>query len=170
LKLNEDYVLYLLANFTHQIINPLNGVIGTIDNLIDGTTQQDKFPVRLRSVRGQLECTVSLIRNLAFFAQYTAEYGQVRQHKMDKISVIPQIVIEALTFYQEQARQKNIAIELRKRWRQYAVKGNPDLLRQVLMNIFDNGVKYGLPDSMIETKMWIQKKTYSGWEPEVRRQ
>ena len=27
------------------------------------------------------------------------------------------------------------------------------------MNIYDNGVKYGLPNSMIETKTWIQRKT-----------
>jgi len=119
----------------------------------------EKSLVRLRSVRGQLECTVSLIRNLAFFAQYTADYGQIKRHKMDKICIVPQVLIEALSFFQEQARQKNIGIELRERWKQLAVKGNPDLLRQVMMNIFDNGVKYGLRDSMIETKMWIQKKT-----------
>lgn len=82
-----------------------------------------------------------------------------KKHKLNKICIIPQIIIEAISFYQEQARQKNIAIELRERWRQYAIKGNPDLLRQVLMNIYDNGVKYGLPNSKIETKMWIQKKT-----------
>lgn len=27
----------LIQNITHQAINPLNGVIGTLDNLIDGT-------------------------------------------------------------------------------------------------------------------------------------
>jgi signal transduction histidine kinase len=159
LKFNEEYVLHLLSNFTHQVINPLNGVIGTIDNLLDGTTQQEKYPVRLRSVRGQLECTVSLIRNLAFFAQYTADYGQIKRHKLEKICVVPQILIEALSFYQEQAIQRNISIELRERWKQLAVKGNPDLFRQVMMNIYDNAVKYGLPNTMIETKMWIQKKT-----------
>lgn len=79
MNLNEDYVLYLLSNFTHQIINPLNGVIGTVDNLLDGTTPHEKFPVRLQSIRGQLECTVSLIRNLAFFAQYTADYAQEKK-------------------------------------------------------------------------------------------
>ena len=159
MTLTEDYVLYLLSNFTHQVINPLNGVIGTIDNMLDGTTPKERFPTRLLGVRGQLQCTVSLIRNLAFFAQYTADYGKVKTEKMDKICIIPQIVIEALSFYQEQARQRNIAIELRERWNQHAVKGNPDLLRQVLMNIFDNGVKYGLSDTVIEARSWIQRSS-----------
>lgn len=34
--------------------------------------------------------------------------------------------------------------------------GNPDLLRQVFMNIFDNGVKYGLPDEKLVVKYWIK--------------
>ncbi|MEN6424339.1 MAG: HAMP domain-containing sensor histidine kinase [Phycisphaerales bacterium] len=159
MRLDEDATIYLLSNFTHQVINPLNGVIGTIDNMLDGTVPPDKLSTRLSGVRGQLQCTVSLIRNLAFFAQYTADYAKIKQEKMDKICIIPQLVIEAPTFYQEQARQKNIAIELRERWNQFAVRGNPDLLRQVLMNIFDNGVKYGLPDTVIEIRDWIQKTT-----------
>jgi signal transduction histidine kinase len=159
MKPDEETSVYLISNFTHQIINPLNGVIGTIDNILDGTVTQKKIDMRLREVRGQLECAVALIRNLAFFAQYTANYGKQRQDKMDKICVIPQVVIEALGFYQEQARQKDIAIELRERYKQHAVKGNPDLLRQALMNIFDNGVKYGLPNTMIEVKNWIQKES-----------
>jgi signal transduction histidine kinase len=159
MRLDEDYTLYLLSNFTHQVINPLNGVIGTIDNILDGTVPTDKLLTRLGGVRGQLECTVSLIRNLAFFARYTANYAEVKRDKMDKICVIPQVVIEAATFYQEQARQRGMAIELRERWKQNAVKGNPDLLRQVLMNIFDNGVKYGLDNTMIEVENAIQKRT-----------
>ena len=155
----KDYVLYLLSNFTHQVINPLNGVIGTIDNLIDGTTPREKIPIRLKSMRGQLESTISLVRNLAFFAQYTSDYRKEKPFKINKICIIPQIIIESLSFFQEQARQKNIAIELLERWNQYAVYGNPDLLRQVLMNIYDNYVKYGLPDSKVETKAWIQKRT-----------
>jgi len=60
----------LIANVTHQAINPLNGVIGTLDNVIDGTLVGDKREQRIKSARAQLEYTVSLIRNLAYFSQY----------------------------------------------------------------------------------------------------
>jgi signal transduction histidine kinase len=159
MKLDEDYTLLLLSNFTHQVINPLNGVMGSLDNILDGRLAPDKIPIRLRAVRGQLECTVSLIRNLAFFVQYTTDYAKVKVDKMEKVCVIPQVIIEAATFYQEQGKQRGIAIELRNRAVQNAVKGNPDILRQVLMNIFDNGVKYGLQQSMIEVEDWIQKNS-----------
>ena len=41
----------LLAYFVHQIINPLNGVIGTLDNLIDGSVPAEKREQRLRAAR-----------------------------------------------------------------------------------------------------------------------
>ena len=56
----------LVSNFTHQIINPLNGVVGTLDNVIDGTTAGAKRDQRLRAVRAQLEHVIELVRNLAF--------------------------------------------------------------------------------------------------------
>jgi len=159
MKLSDDKTIYLLSNFTHQVINPLNGVLGTLDNIIDGTVPADRVETRLRSARGQLECTVSLVRNLAFFAKYTANYADVVKHKSEKVCVIPQLLIEAAQFFQEQGRENSNAIEINERWKQIAVRGNPDLFRQVFMNIFDNGVKYGLPGEMIEANYWIKSNT-----------
>jgi len=159
MKLNEDKTIYLLSNFTHQVINPLNGVLGTLDNIIDGTVPTDRVETRLKSARGQLECTVSLVRNLAFFAQYTANYADVVKGKSEKVCVIPQLLIEAAQFFQEQGREHSNAIEINERWKQIATKGNPDLVRQVFMNIFDNGVKYGLSGEKIEANYWIKNDT-----------
>lgn len=116
MNLPNSETLHLLSNFTHQVINPLNGVIGTLDNIIDGTVSQDKSELRIRSARGQLECTVSLIRNLAFFAEYTADYAKIARGKGNKICVVPQLLIEAAQFFQEQGRNKGVAIEVEDRW------------------------------------------------------
>ncbi len=153
--------LHLLSNFTHQVINPLNGVIGTLDNIIDGTISGERVDQRLRSSRGQLECAVSLVRNLVFFAEYSADYSYAKQAKTDKICIIPQLVIESAMFFQESGVALGVKIELQNRQIQNAVHGNPDLLRQVFMNIFDNGIKYGINPSVIEVKNWIQKESRS---------
>ena len=73
-----DFDLVLLANFVHQVINPLNGVAGTLDNLAEGVIREE--------------------------------------HRRD-------------------------------------------LIRQVLMNIFDNCVKYSENNSIIEVNQRIQKKS-----------
>jgi signal transduction histidine kinase len=156
---NSQLDIHLLSNFVHQIINPLNGVIGTIDNIIDGTTSSEKQDQRLRVVRAQLEWSVVLIRNLAFFAQKAVTSEASSERDLTKICVIPQLVIEATQFFQESGLSKDVKIHLMDRATQYAVKGSPDLLRQVFMNLIDNGVKYSKRNSTIQINTRIQKKT-----------
>lgn len=149
----------LLANFIHQVINPLNGVIGTIDNVIDGTIPSSKIEQRLKAARAQLEQSILLVRNLAFFSELGA--GPRGTSRVKKVCVLPQVIIEAALFFQELGLQKGIAIHLTDRESQYKLEGNPDLLRQVFMNLFDNGVKYGSNGSKITVDPSIQRKTNS---------
>jgi len=84
-------VLHLLSNFIHQIINPLSGVIGTVDNLIDGTIQADRRDQLLRAVRAQLEWAVVLVRNLAFFTKTAVSPGSSTDAALSGTCVIPQL-------------------------------------------------------------------------------
>jgi len=153
-----DATMHLIANITHQAINPIGGVIGTIDNIIDGTISSERRDQRLRGARAQLEYTVSLIRNLAFFAEYGGEIVPEKRGVL-KTTVIPQNLIEAAMFFQEQGKSKDLTFEVKDRQTQNSVKGDPDLMRQVFMNIFDNFVKYGTNGAVVEIRHWVQKKT-----------
>lgn len=147
--------LTLLANFVHQVVNPLNGVAGTLDNLVDGVIgEEDRRQQRLNAARAQLEQCITLIRNLAFLAQ-----GTERPNDQRRVIVLPQVIIESLMFYQEDGKSKDINITLHDRATQNRIKGHPELVRQVLMNIFDNFVKYGRPGTDVDIRQWIQPKT-----------
>lgn len=102
--------LHLLSNFVHQIINPLNGVIGTLDNIIDGTVPTERRDQRLRAVRAQLEWSVLFVRNLAYFAKISMTPGALEETDTSKTCVIPQLVIEAAQFFQEPGLSKGIKI------------------------------------------------------------
>ena len=150
----------LLANSVHQIINPLNGVSGTLDNLADGTiAQPQRITQRTKAARAQLEQCILLIRNLAFILEISADPSKLEINLMRKTCVIPQIVIEAAMFFQELGASKGMTIQLEDRQTQYAAQGNPDLLRQVFMNLFDNAVKYGIRNSEVNINPWVQKRT-----------
>lgn len=151
--------LRLLSNFVHQVINPLNGVIGTLDNVIDGTVPPERREQRLVAVRAQLEWAVLLVRNLAYFSSISLTAGVPDGVDTTKSCVIPQLVIEAAQFFQEPGLARGIKIHLIDRATQYTVLGSPDLLRQVFMNIFDNAVKYSNEGSAVSITPWAQKKT-----------
>jgi signal transduction histidine kinase len=137
-KVRQDTIdLTLLANFTHQVINPLNGVAGTLDNLIDGTIGENRRDQRTRAIRAQLEGVITLVRNLAYLSSAQFEAGQP-----NRITVLPQTIIEAAMYYQEEGATKKIKIDLLNNRDQNKLPGHPEVLRQVLMNLFDNAIKY----------------------------
>lgn len=152
-----DFTLLLISNITHQAINPLNGVIGTLDNVVKGDVPEHKIDQRLKSARAQLEYTVSLIRNLSYFAEYAVEKTTEKKPGPSKKCVIPEIIIQAAQFFQEQGKRNGIKINLQDAKVQNCVPGDPDLIRQVFMNIFDNAVKYGNRDTQVIVKDWIKK-------------
>lgn len=149
----------LIANFTHQIINPLNGVVGSIDNVVDGTVPESKKLQKLKQVEAQLSHTIELVRNLAYLSQLTTEAGRKSLRDTTKRSVVPEIVIEAAMFFQELASDKGMKIELLNPVDQFVVKGHRDLLRQVFTNLLENAVKYGHKNTNIEIDTRVQKRT-----------
>ena len=153
--LPANFDLTLLANFVHQVVNPLNGVAGTLDNLAAGIIEGSRREQRLNAARAQLEQCITLMRNLAFLAQGS---GGVADHDR-RVVVLPQAIIESAMFYQEDGETRNIRISLKDRVTQNRVNGHPELIRQVVMNILDNCIKYGSPNSEIEINQWIQSST-----------
>jgi len=154
-KKDEVIDLAMLSNFVHQIVNPLNGVAGTIDNLINGEIEEHRRVQRLGAARAQIEQCINLLRNLAFLSQ---GFGSNSSSDLDLI-VLPKIIIEAAMFFQEEAKNKGITISLSDKYTQNKVNASSDLIRQVLMNIFDNCVKYGERNMPVSVEQRIQKSS-----------
>jgi K+-sensing histidine kinase KdpD len=155
----QVFSLTLMSNFVHQVVNPLNAVCGTLDNIVQGDVPPGSVNQRINASRSQIEYCVELIRNLAFLAEYTRDPIIYRQRHAGKVTVVPQVLIQAAQFFQETGRKKKMKIHMVDRETQYKVKADPDLLRQVFINLFDNGVKYAHPSTDIIVRSHIQKKS-----------
>lgn len=148
--------LVLLSNFVHQVVNPLNGVAGTLDNIVENKIKDERRrDQRMRAARAQLEQCISLIRNLAYFAQ---GFDRVTSDEQRDI-LIPEQIIRSAMFFQEDAELKGIRISLEERFVPNRVMGHLELLAQVFINIFDNCVKYSLENTTVKVHQWIQKST-----------
>ena len=106
-KDEQVFSLTLMSNFVHQVVNPLNAVCGTLDNIMSGDTPKGSIMQRIGASRGQIEYCVELIRNLAFLAEYTRDPEAYRHRHPGKVTVIPQVLIQAALFFQEMGRQRD---------------------------------------------------------------
>ena len=98
---DQVFSLTLMSNFVHQVVNPLNAVCGTLDNIVQGDVPPGSVKQRIAASRGQIEYCVELIRNLAFLAEYTRDPDLYRERHAGKVTVIPQVLIQAAQFFQE---------------------------------------------------------------------
>lgn len=158
-KEKQVFDLTLMANFIHQVVNPLNAVCGTLDNIVTGDVPAGSIKQRVAACRSQIEYCVELIRNMAFLTEYLRDPEAYRKSHGGKITVIPQVLIEAALFFQETARKKKMKIHLVDRETQHKVNADRALLRQVFINLFDNCVKYGHQETDVIVKCHIQKSS-----------
>jgi len=150
----------LLSNFIHQVINPLNGVLGTLDNIIDGTVKEkSRRQQRLETVRAQLSSSIEMIRNLAFLSQLHSSQGIESLRASSSLVNVPTLIIDSIQFFQESGQQHGLKIWLEDKKTQYLVFGHRQLLKQVLLNVIDNCIKYSHPDTTISIETRVQKKT-----------
>lgn len=146
--------LLFLSNFVHQVVNPMSGVIGTLSNITDGSIYSEAVAKqKINACRAQLQQCVSLIRNLAFLSDYFSDSTDKvlrAPARESATSVLPQVIIEAIQFFQILGERKGIGLELTDSRTQYRVSARPELLKQVFINLFDNWLKYGHADQVVK--------------------
>jgi signal transduction histidine kinase len=67
------------------------------------------------------------------------------------------VIIEAAQVFQEQARNKDIFIDLINRQDQNQIFGHHELIRQIFVNLFDNATKYSESGTCIIIQQRVQR-------------
>ncbi|MDI6736080.1 MAG: PocR ligand-binding domain-containing protein [bacterium] len=141
-------------NCTHQLRTPLTTIKGAIDLMLDkafGETnpQQERF---LFNIDKSLEQLNGLVCNLLDHSMMTSG----RQELEIRLTNIPILIEDVLTFLKPAAIQKNITLESNIPKDISDIPADADRIRQVLTDLIDNAIKF-TPD---EGKITIQVKEW----------
>jgi PAS domain S-box-containing protein len=136
-----------LARISHELRTPLNAVLG-FTHLLQTEDDGDSptRSMRLGQIRAAGEHLLALINEVLDLS--SLESGQMRL-ELRPVSV-PDVVREALALVQQAARQHDVRVEVG------GVSGrvlaDPTRLRQVLINLLTNAIKYNRPRGRVAVR------------------
>jgi CheY-like chemotaxis protein/nitrogen-specific signal transduction histidine kinase/HPt (histidine-containing phosphotransfer) domain-containing protein len=127
-----------LANMSHEIRTPMNGVLGMAELLMT-TTLQDKQRHFAATIRNSAEALLSIINDILDYSKIEAGKFELEINPFQ----ISRTVHDVLELFAESAHRKHIEITyVVNRDVPDAVSGDLGRIRQILVNLVNNAVKF----------------------------
>jgi two-component system, sensor histidine kinase len=147
-----------LAVMSHEIRTPLNAITGYISLLEE--TGLDQLQRRyLRTVQRGATSLVDLLNNIL-------DYSKIEEGKLqfEEIPYSPaEVARDVLDLMAVAAKEKNLVLEFEDRLNgALTIKGDPARLRQVVINLVGNAVKFTAKGSIKVTACWAPASAETG--------
>lgn len=136
----EQYRREFIGNLSHEMKTPLFNIQGYVSTLLDGGLEDASVNREyLKRSKKNVERLVRIIEDLDEIAQL--ESGQIR------LEVAPfdlyTLTCEVAELLEMKAHKHNVRIVVNHPEKPVLVEGDKEKIRQVLMNIIDNSIRYG---------------------------
>jgi two-component system phosphate regulon sensor histidine kinase PhoR len=141
LKKNEQFRKEFLQNLSHEFKTPVFAIQGYVESLLDGGMNNPEINKRF------LENTSRNVDRLSHLISDLDEISKLERGELVLIKsnfIIQEMIKEVFESLSLKGEEKNIRFSIKKGCESpLTVFGDKEKIRQVLINLFDNSIKYG---------------------------
>jgi two-component system phosphate regulon sensor histidine kinase PhoR len=152
LQQNEDYRKEFLLNLSHELKTPIFAIQGYVDTLLNGALENQEVNRKfLNNTSRNIDRLVNLVNDLDEISRL--EMGEQLLYKEN--FVIQDIIKEVFESLSIKADEKQIRCFIKKGCEvPLVVHADKEKIRQVLINLVDNSIKYGKQNGQIEGSVY----------------
>ena len=153
----ETYRREFLSNVSHELKTPIFSIQGYVHTLIDGGIEdQDVNQLYLNKAAKSIDRLINIVADLESISKLEAGELDIEPRTFDLNDLVKD-VIESLEL---QAKEKNIKLFVSAGDdKPFYVFADKDRIRQVIVNLLVNSIKYGKKDGQTEIKFNDQGET-----------
>lgn len=152
LRTNEQFRKEFLQNLSHEFKTPIFAIQGYVDTLLQGALENPVVNKRfLEKAATNVERLTNLLNDLDEISKL--ERGEL--HLIKQNFIIQELVKETFESISIMAEPKNIRCSIKKGCESpLIVFGDKEKIRQVLLNLIENSIKYGKQNGTITASMY----------------
>ena len=152
LRANEQFRKEFLMNLAHELRTPIFSVQGYVDTLLGGALED---PNVNKKFLGNAAKSVERLARLVDDLDEISKLESGRIPIVQETFVMQELVQEVYEEMQLRAAEKNVQLEIKKGTeRPISVNADKTKIRQVLVNLIENAIKYGPENATITTGVY----------------
>ena len=144
-----------VANVSHELKTPMTTISGFVDGILDGTIPEDRHTHYLTVVSSETKRLSRLVRSMLDLSRIDSGELKLNYQRFD----ISKTVTNTLLSFEQRIEEKQIDIQGMEQIKPLYVRGDPDLLHQVVYNLMENAVKFTNQGGYINIKVYSRERS-----------